>query len=145
MTLRLISILFMALMSTNLSAHQFEGDWQFIKGEYKTASGEVLYADNSTLVAIKTIKGSKFAFNNMQQGEFLGYLSGTFTVEGGSYKEHIKKHVKQSGPGEHAGKVFTFQGWLEEKQEHGQKVIYWHHKGMVAGTEETEVWRKLNK
>ena len=102
-------------------------------------SGEVLKADNATLVAIKTVKGEKFALNNMQQGEFLGYLAGKFTINGDSYSEHIEKGTSN----EHQGKVFTFKGWLETKQEHGVEVIYWHHKGLVNGTEETEVWRKL--
>ncbi|MEC8326461.1 MAG: hypothetical protein VX100_10245 [Pseudomonadota bacterium] len=129
----------LALFVSNAIAHQYEGDWQFIKGEYKTPSGEVLTADNATLVAIKTVKGDKFALNNMQQGEFLGYLAGKFTIDGDSYSEHIEKGTSN----EHQGKVFTFKGWLETKQEHGQEVIYWHHKGLVNGTEETEVWRKL--
>ena len=129
----------LTLFVSNAIAHQYEGDWQFIKGEYKTPSGEVLKADNATLVAIKTVKGDKFALNNMQQGEFLGYLAGKFTLDGDSYSEHIE----QGTSNEHHGKVFTFKGWLETRQEHGVEVIYWHHKGMVNGTEETEVWRKL--
>ena len=129
----------LALFVSTAIAHQYEGDWQFIKGEYKTPSGEILKADNATLVAIKPVKGDKFALNNMQQGEFLGYLAGKFTLDGDKYSEHIEKGTSN----EHQGKVFTFKGWLETKQENGVEVIYWHHKGMVNGTEETEVWRKL--
>ena len=130
----------LAIFALNVSAHQFEGDWQFIKGEYNTNSGEILKADNNTLVAIKSIKGEKFALNNMQQGEFLGFLAGEFTIDGEYYSEHIK-----TGSKEHIGNVYTFKGWLEKKKENGVDVVYWHHKGMVNEVEETEVWRKLAK
>ena len=132
-------VCWLALVAFTLSAHPFEGDWQFIKGEYKTKNGEILTADHSTLVAIKSVKGNKFAISNMQQGAFLGFLAGDFTMDGEHYSEHVK-----TGSKAHIGHVYTFEGWLETKTENGVNIVYWHHKGRVNDVDETEVWRKLS-
>ena len=125
--------------TSKVFAHQFDGNWMFVKGEYKTTSGDIFHADNKELIAIKTVKGNKFALNNMKNGEFLGYLAGRFSIDGDHYSEHIEKGTSN----EHQGKTFTFKGWLETKQENDQTVIYWHHNGIVNNTEETEVWQKI--
>lgn len=127
-------------ISFNSFAHSFNGNWYFIKGEYVQPDGEVLTADNSSLVAVKSIKDDIFSFTNTENGVFLGYLAGKFEVDGDYYVEAIKEGTRA----EHHGKRYKFKGWIETKQEHGVNVDYWHHVGEVNGVKETEVWRRIH-
>ena len=127
------------LASTQAIAGTYDGAWFFIKGEYTLKSGEIVTADNHTVVAIKTVKGDKFALTNMREGVFNGYLAGEFKTERDTYSEIITAGSSD----EHQGKTFTFKGWLETSKVDGVESIYWHHQGMVNGVLETEVWRKI--
>ena len=126
--------------SAHVCAHQFNGNWYFVKGEYKKQDGTVLTANNKTLAAIKTIDGNKFALTNAEKGRFVGFLSGEFKLDGDHYSEIIKEGTSQA----HLGNTYTFKGWITQQVENGVNIEYWHHKGMVNGVEETEVWRRLN-
>lgn len=127
------------LASTQTIAGTYDGAWFFIKGEYTLKSGEIVTADNHTVVAIKTVKGDKFALTNMREGVFNGYLSGEFKTHDDTYSEIITAGTSD----EHQGKTFTFKGWLETSDVNGIETVFWHHQGMVNGVLETEVWRKI--
>lgn len=134
-----VVIILAILLPTQVSAHTFEGNWYFLKGEYKQADGTILKADNSSLVAVKSIKGDIFSLTNSENGVFLGYLAGEFLVDGDNYTEAVKTGTRAK----HHGKNYHFKGWLETSEENGQTVTYWHHEGEVDGVKEYEVWRKL--
>ncbi|MBT1065294.1 hypothetical protein KJY73_17010 [Bowmanella sp. Y26] len=127
------------LLSTAAVANPYNGNWYFVKGQYTRDNGEVSLADNSSLVAVKSVLDNKFSLTNTENGVFLGYLSGDFIVEGSQYSESIKEGTRS----EHIGKTFVFSGWLEHKEEYGRTITYWHHKGLVDGVKEYEVWQKL--
>ena len=127
------------LASTQTIAGTYDGAWFFIKGEYTLKSGEIVTADNQTVVAIKTVKGDKFALTNMREGVFNGYLSGEFKTHDDTYSEIITAGTSD----EHQGKTFTFKGWLETNDVNGVETVLWHHQGMVNGVLETEIWRKI--
>lgn len=132
-------LLAIAFISAQASAHTFEGNWYFVKGEYKQPDGTTLKADNSSLVAVKSIKGDIFSLTNTENGVFLGYLAGDFLVDGDNYTEAVKTGTRTK----HHGKNYHFKGWLETSEENGKTVTYWHHEGEVDGVKEYEVWRKL--
>lgn len=136
---QVITGLVLGLFALQALAHPFEGNWYFVEGDYTKPDGTLLTANNATLVAVKSVKGEIFSLTNTEKGVFLGYLAGEFIVEGDYYTEAIKEGTRQ----EHHGKNYRFKGWLEERQEQGKTVTYWHHKGEVNGTKEREVWRKL--
>lgn len=118
--------------------HPYNGAWYFIKGEYIKPDGQVINATNDGFVAIKTIADNKWALINMGMGNYHGHLAGDFKVEGDSYIEDVKEGSK-----EHVGNQYKFRGWIETKLENGVKVEYWWHEGMVNGTKEKEVWRRM--
>lgn len=133
----LFALLF--LISFNCISANYDGAWYFIKGQYTLGNGEIIYADNNTVVAIKTVKGNKFALTNMKAGTFSGYLAGDFTTD----EQHYSEVITSGTSDEHLGKTFTFKGWLETKEIDSVKTVFWHHQGEVNGVLETEVWRKI--
>lgn len=132
-------LLLLSLVSLGTSAHQYEGSWYFINGSYLTQEGATVNANNQTTTAIKQIKGSNFTLINLQNGQYNGYLSGKFIIDKQGYREQIINGTSDA----HINKAFKFKGWIEEKTINNKTYFYWHHQGVVNGTLEKEVWRKL--
>lgn len=127
------------LTSFSVNSATYDGVWYFISGQYTLANGDIVQADNHSVVAIKSVSGNQFALTNMKAGTFSGYLAGDFTTD----EQHYSEVIRSGTSDEHLGKTFTFKGWLESKKVDGIEIIFWHHQGMVNGVLEQEVWRKI--
>lgn len=121
--------------------NQYQGSWLFIKGSYQTSDGQVFNSDNSAVTAIKDVVGNQFTLVNIKQGNYNGYLSGRFVVNGDNYEEHIEQGTSK----EHLNQVFKFTGSLKRETYQGKQVLVWYHKGIVNGVIEEEIWHKIDK
>jgi hypothetical protein len=126
---RLMSVGLLLVVSASLQASPLQGTWQLVSARYTTKDGKTIDAtkDRST----KILSGSHFAFvTTKTDGTFIRAATGTFTVSGNKYSEHVVDTSGAPKPG-----VYTFTYTVKGDE--------WRNEGDLHDGHLVETWRRV--